>query len=86
MTTIRNSIAPLLLTVSLFLAAFTTPSSQTSPSAGGVTGVVEKYRPVIHEQMRKQGIPGFAIALNVLAFNFLGDGLRDILDPRTQKN
>lgn len=28
--------------------------------------------------------PGFAIALNVLGFNFLGDGLRDILDPRTR--
>lgn len=28
--------------------------------------------------------PGLAIAMNVLAFNFLGDGLRDILDPRTR--
>jgi peptide/nickel transport system permease protein len=27
--------------------------------------------------------PGLAIMLNVLSFNFLGDGLRDILDPRT---
>ena len=26
--------------------------------------------------------PGLAIALLVLAFNFIGDGLRDILDPR----
>ncbi len=29
-------------------------------------------------------IPGLAILLNSLAFNFLGDGLRDILDPRTE--
>lgn len=29
--------------------------------------------------------PGFAIALTVLAFNFLGDGLRDILDPRVRR-
>lgn len=28
--------------------------------------------------------PGFAIALVVLAFNFIGDGLRDILDPRAR--
>ena len=28
-------------------------------------------------------IPGVAIFLAVLAFNFLGDGLRDLLDPRT---
>jgi peptide/nickel transport system permease protein len=27
-------------------------------------------------------LPGFAIMLLVLAFNLLGDGLRDILDPR----
>ena len=26
--------------------------------------------------------PGVAIALLVLGFNFLGDGLRDVLDPR----
>jgi len=27
-------------------------------------------------------IPGIAISLTVLAFNLLGDGLRDALDPR----
>ncbi|HUT62647.1 MAG TPA: peptide ABC transporter permease, partial [Anaerolineae bacterium] len=26
--------------------------------------------------------PGYMIFLTVLAFNFLGDGLRDALDPR----
>jgi peptide/nickel transport system permease protein len=30
-------------------------------------------------------VPGVAIALTVLAFNFIGDGLRDYLDPR-QRN
>lgn len=29
--------------------------------------------------------PGLAIALTTLAFNFLGDGLRDIFDPRSYK-
>lgn len=29
--------------------------------------------------------PGIAIASVVMAFNFIGDGLRDILDPRTRK-
>jgi ABC-type dipeptide/oligopeptide/nickel transport system permease subunit len=29
--------------------------------------------------------PGVAIALTVLAFNLLGDGLRDALDPRLQQ-
>lgn len=29
--------------------------------------------------------PGFAILLTILSFNFLGDGLRDALDPKNQK-
>ncbi|MBA7795283.1 ABC transporter permease subunit [Citrobacter sp. RHBSTW-01065] len=29
-------------------------------------------------------IPGLAILISSLAFNFLGDGLRDILDPRSE--
>jgi peptide/nickel transport system permease protein len=30
--------------------------------------------------------PGIAIFLNVLSFNLLGDGIREILDPKTRKN
>ncbi|HRE19747.1 MAG TPA: ABC transporter permease [Rhabdaerophilum sp.] len=30
-------------------------------------------------------LPGLAIAVSVLAFNLLGDGLRDILDPRLEE-
>jgi len=29
--------------------------------------------------------PGVAITITVLAFNLLGDGIRDILDPRLRK-
>ena len=29
--------------------------------------------------------PGLAIAVLVLGFNFLGDGLRDALDPTTRR-
>ena len=29
--------------------------------------------------------PGVAIALSVLGLNLLGDGLRDLLDPRLQR-
>ena len=29
-------------------------------------------------------VPGLAIFVTVLAFNFFGDGLRDALDPRAQ--
>nr|WP_327036918.1 ABC transporter permease subunit [Methanosarcina mazei] len=30
--------------------------------------------------------PGIAIMLVVLAFNYLGDELRDLIDPRTRKD
>jgi ABC-type dipeptide/oligopeptide/nickel transport system permease subunit len=29
--------------------------------------------------------PGFALTLTVLAFNLVGDGLRDALDPRLNR-
>jgi peptide/nickel transport system permease protein len=29
--------------------------------------------------------PGLAIAISVLAFNLLGDGIREALDPRQRK-
>jgi peptide/nickel transport system permease protein len=29
--------------------------------------------------------PGLAIALTVLVFNFIGDGLREYLDPRQRQ-
>jgi peptide/nickel transport system permease protein len=36
----------------------------------------------IFEQWWVATIPGIAIFLVSLAFNFLGDGLRDVLDPK----
>jgi peptide/nickel transport system permease protein len=30
--------------------------------------------------------PGFALAIVVLAVNLLGDGLRDLLDPRAARH
>lgn len=42
------------------------------------------------QEMRDSGawwigvFPGAMIALTVLSFNFLGDGLRDALDPRSR--
>jgi len=30
-------------------------------------------------------VPGAAISLIVLSFNFVGDGLRDALDPRARR-
>jgi peptide/nickel transport system permease protein/oligopeptide transport system permease protein len=30
-------------------------------------------------------VPGIAIAMTVLAFNFIGDGLREYLDPKQRR-
>ena len=30
--------------------------------------------------------PGFMLALTLFCFNFLGDGLRDALDPKVRKD
>jgi peptide/nickel transport system permease protein len=50
-----------------------TPSWGTMLNEGATTAVVYPWIPIF---------PGVAISLAVFAFNFLGDGLRDFLDPR----
>jgi peptide/nickel transport system permease protein len=50
-----------------------TPSWGTMLNEGATTAVVYPWIPIF---------PGLAITLAVFAFNFLGDGLRDYLDPR----
>jgi peptide/nickel transport system permease protein len=41
--------------------------------------------PFLTQAQRLSVYPGLAIILAVLAFNVLGDGLRDVLDPRTTR-
>jgi peptide/nickel transport system permease protein len=50
-----------------------TPSWGTMLNEGATTAVVYPWLPIF---------PGIAISLAVFAFNFLGDALRDYLDPR----
>jgi peptide/nickel transport system permease protein len=42
-------------------------------------------QPFLDQAPRLAVYPGLAIAIAALAFNLLGDGLRDVLDPRTQR-
>ena len=42
--------------------------------ADAITGLVPRWWLVLY--------PGLAITVTVLAFNLLGDGIRDTLDPR----
>ena len=62
MAAISNFLTSSMLILSFFLQTFTEPISQALPSPQ-ITEIVEKYREVIQDQMRKQGITGFAIAL-----------------------
>ena len=50
-----------------------------SPEWGAM---INDARNFMHTEPRLMLLPGTAIALTVLGFNLLGDGLRDYLDPR----
>ena len=47
--------------------------------------MVSETRNFIAEAPWASTAPALAILLTVLAFNLLGDGLRDILDPRGRR-
>ena len=47
--------------------------------------MVNSGRQFLYNQPWLSLAPSAAIMLIVLAFNFLGDGLRDVLDPHLQK-
>ena len=53
-----------------------------TPSLGNMINVDHGY---MREAWWAVTFPGLAVAVVVLAFNFIGDGLRDALDPRLQQ-
>ena len=53
-----------------------------TPSWGTMLQDAQSY---LAQAPRLAVYPGLAIVFAALAFNVLGDGLRDILDPRTQR-
>jgi peptide/nickel transport system permease protein len=84
-----NSLAPLIVEVTLSLAFailaeaalsfFGLGTQPPDPSWGRMLSEGRAY----FRQSAWMGIfPGLAIMLTVMGFNFLGDGLRDSLDPR----
>jgi len=50
-----------------------------SPEWGAMIATAKRF---IFEQWWVAAIPGIAIFCVSLAFNFLGDALRDVLDPK----
>ena len=47
--------------------------------------MLNEARPHLQSAPRLMLLPGLAIFLAALGFNLLGDGLRDVLDPRTRR-
>jgi ABC-type dipeptide/oligopeptide/nickel transport system permease subunit len=54
------------------------------PSASWGT-MLQEAEPYLTQAPRLAVYPGLAVMLAALAFNVLGDGLRDVLDPRTTR-
>jgi peptide/nickel transport system permease protein len=47
--------------------------------------MLQEAEPYLTQAPRLAVYPGLAVMVAALAFNVLGDGLRDVLDPRTTR-
>ncbi len=84
-----NTLAPLIVQVSLALswsllteAALSFLGLGVQPPAASWGVMLSESRGIAERAPWLMLFPGLAIALGVLGFNLLGDGLRDALDPR----
>src|ERR671927_994368 len=86
-----NAIQPLIVQASLGMAGAVLAEASLSflglgvpPPAPSWGVMIEEARDISTLQAAPHALifPGIAIALTVLAFNFIGDGLREYLDPR----
>jgi peptide/nickel transport system permease protein len=86
---IPNIVAPLIVMISVYLSSAILSEAALSflglgtqppePAWGGMLNLARTYMEI---SPWMAVFPGLAIMIVVLGFNFLGDGLRDILDPR----
>ena len=88
---IANSIGPVLVQVSLDLGYAILASASLSfigigakPPTAEWGFMISEARPFFMDFWWTTAFPGLAIFLTVFAFNLLGDGLREILDPKTR--
>jgi peptide/nickel transport system permease protein len=84
-----NIVAPLTVLVTVYLstailseAALSFLGLGTQPPEASWGGMLNSARAYVDISPWLSIFPGLAIMIVVLGFNFLGDGLRDILDPR----
>jgi peptide/nickel transport system permease protein len=86
---IPNSMAPIIVDASLGMAGYVVAEAALSflgfgiqdpiPTWGNMLSATQGY---MFDKPWLPLIPGFPIFLCALAFNYIGDGLRDALDPR----
>jgi peptide/nickel transport system permease protein len=84
-----NAIQPLIVQASLGMAGAVLSEASLSflglgipPPAPSWGTMIEEARQFFSSSPHVLFFPGMAIALTVLAFNFIGDGLRQYLDPK----
>lgn len=87
-----NALAPILVQASLNIATALQVAAGLSflglgppPPSPEWGAIIDGGRNLIRQQPLVIIAPGMAIALTVLGFNLLGDGLRDTLDPRLKR-
>lgn len=89
-----NAIQPLIVQASLGMAGAVLSEASLSflglgipPPAPSWGTMIEEARglDILYNAPHVLFFPGIAIALTVLAFNFIGDGLREYLDPKQRK-
>jgi peptide/nickel transport system permease protein len=88
-----NIVAPLIVMTTVYLSSAILSEAALSflglgtqppePSWGGMLNLARTYMEISPWMAI---FPGLAIMIVVLGFNFLGDGLRDVLDPRLRVN
>jgi peptide/nickel transport system permease protein len=86
-----NLVAPILVystllipTNILFEAALSFLGVGISPPQASWGGMLNSAVDLFYADPEYMIVPGMAIFITVLAFNLLGDGLRDALDPRSK--
>jgi peptide/nickel transport system permease protein len=87
-----NALAPVLVQASLNIATALQVAAGLSflglgppPPSPEWGAIIDSGRTLMRQQPLVIIAPGLAIALTVMGFNLLGDGLRDTLDPRLRQ-
>ena len=87
-----NAIQPLIVQASLGMAGAVLSEASLSFLGLGVPpptpswgAMLNDARPFLRDAPQLLIFPGIAVMLTVLAFNFVGDGLREMLDPKQKR-